>query len=137
MNVVNCFISFLLGIISYLPGHYLYAVMGNWALPKFIKQFMKDNGTFGIITVDILVISFPFFITYLLIAFILFSIKLSKKQLLFIFYCAGWLLPSTYTLFQINGFVNNFSEWPHLILMHFMPLIGATVGFILSRKNDS
>jgi len=138
MNVRNCLVSLFIGILSYIPNHYLSGIMGSWVLPKFIKEFMKENGRLGIMAIDIFIISLPMFLTFLLITFVLFTILNKKKLSLFFIFSIGWLIPSTYLLIQINGTINNFIEWPHLPIFHLMPLLGAFVGFLLSKgENDS
>lgn len=128
--------TFVIGLLSYLPAHYLSGIMGSWKLPSYLTEFMRDNGNIAIIIVDLFVISLPMFLTYLFISLVWFGLFTKKALVLLIIFSVGWLLPSTIILYQNKDLLAYINDYPYIFFVHFMPLIGVGIGYVLLKKNS-
>lgn len=110
--------------------------MGSWPLPEFLKEFMSSNGKLAVVAVDLFIISLPVFLTFVVITNTLCRVLGKVNVYLLVVFLIGWFVPAMFIYFQEPIPSELIREWPHVLVVQFMPVFGAIAGYLLLRKKS-
>ena len=127
----------ILGILVYLPTHYMSGLLGNWDLPAGVKDLMREGGTGSVILVDLFIVNGPMLVLYALLGFISFLILLKKTLRNLCTFILGWFIPFI-AVFLWEDWGANFwalyREWPHVAFTALYPPIGLYIGYLFKKS---
>jgi hypothetical protein len=133
---------FVLGVLSYIPYHYLIGVLAEVPLPVFAKEMMRTYRRPAVIAVDLAMTVLPVFLLFALLAFALFRLAAKATVSTAITFCAGWAIVFLGVMMHaqppdVADMFGRIQEWPHLLFLHFAPVGGALAGAHLAAKGRS
>ncbi len=127
----------ILGLLIYLPTHYMSGLLGNWDLPSGVKSFMREGGTSSVILVDIFIVNGPMLVLYILLGFLSFQILIKKNLLNLYAFILGWFVPFlVVSLSEDLGafFWALYREWPHVAFTALYPPLGLYIGYLFKKS---
>ena len=138
-HVAKVGLSFFVGMLSYYIFHWLSGILGNWVWPPFLKSVSRLYKPVTIPAADLVLVGAPMVLSYVVAAFIWFSVVRSGARSALIAFVFGWLVPTLIVIAygehkEPGAFLELWVKWPHAAILHFCPLIGIWLGSRLSLR---
>jgi hypothetical protein len=134
-------LSFFAGMLSYYVFHWLSGVLGDWVWPPFLNSISRLCKPVTIPAADLVALGTPMVLSYLVIAFLWFTVVRSSARSTLLAFAVGWLVPTLFVIVygehkEPGAFLELWAKWPHAAILHFCSLIGVWLGFRLSRRQS-